>query len=620
MLRTSFRSLFAAAVLLGAASAQTITWGPVFPSVSPSDVSITGAFVYAANYHQPNVTAIPATVNGVTFSGGIAPTGWAGYITGGLNGSTTGDAEYNKLLGNSLAMQTSPAANPTGWGGIRIDNLATLVAGHIYAIQVWFTDQRTGTATNVLYDRVMTLSSAFGAATLSGGEVTNLASLLQGPLSGPLEADPDNVPATAPTAPDTQFGSHCTGTFTYNPSNQLWLIIQGTHPLASNVLAPHITAMQIRDLSAAYHQNYGSGCFNYFNDPTNFMSAFAGTPAAKAVLDGNALQFFPTSNGYVAIWLPGVATALYVAPTAAATIVANADDTVTTWSPSVAVPVPGGTAAQWTVSSNGVLTAAASGNQGTGFTASLAATATATGLAWYNWRDYNPAATNSGKVKTEEANGVLYVTFDGVYEFGTTNPATFQWQINLATGDVTMVWLSMAVSTNTTTMVVGSTLAGTSSVPTSVNFTTATSFVMGPPVSLTPLTLSAGPAPVINPSTNVTYTIGNIPEFSPGLGLYGSMLFLSLTPLPVGIDLAGILTQQPGCKAYIGSLDLSIGPMVTAGNSNAVQVTFSSSILPPGLTVGAQAVGLFDGSFPLLNGEGSGIVVSNGVLSVCQLQ
>ncbi len=618
MHRTLPRSLFAAAALIGAASAQTITWGPVAPSISPNDVSISGAFVYAANYHQPTTTAIPATVNGVTFSGGIAPTGWAGFITGGLNGSTTGDAEYDKLLANSLAMQTSPAANPTGWGGIRIDNLATLVAGHNYAVQVWFTDQRTGSATNVLYDRVMTLSSAFGAAILSGGDVTNLGSLLQGPLSGPLEADPDNAPAT--TSPDTVFGSHCTGTFTYNPTDQLWLIIQGTHPNATNVLAPHITAMQIRDLSAAYNQNYGKGCHSYNVDPTNFMSAFAGTPAAKAALDGNALQFVPTSNGYIAIWLPGVAPALYVAPTAAATIVANVDDTTTTFSTSVAVPVPGGTAGQWTVSSNGVLTAAATGNQGTGFNATLAATATATDLAWYNWRDYNPTITNSGKVKTEEASGVLYVTFDGVYEFNTTNPATFQWQVDLNSGVVTMVWLSMAISSNTTTMVVGSTLAGASSVPTSANFATATPFVMGPPVSLTPMTLSASPAPVINPSTTVTYTIGNIPEFSPGSGLYASILFLSVTPLSTGVDLAGILTQLPGCKAYIGTLDLQLGPTVTAVNSSAVPMTFSAPPLPPGLNVGAQAVGLFDPAFPLLNGEGSGILLSNAVLSVCQLQ
>jgi hypothetical protein len=618
MLRTSSRSVLVTTLLICTASAQTIAWGPVLPSTSPSDVSVQGAFVYAVNYHQPGVTPIPATVNGVTFAGGIAPTGWAGYIVGGLNGSTTGNTEFDKLLANSLAMQTAPAGNPSVWGGIRLDSLATLVAGHTYALQVWYTDQRTGTPTNVLYDRVITLSSAFGAATLTGGEVTNLGSLLQGPLSGPLEADPDNAPAV--TLPDTVFGSHCTGTFTYNPSNQLWLIVQGSHPLATNVTAPHITALQMRDLSAAYHQNYGSGCYSYNPDTTNFMSEFAGSPAAKAALDGNALQFLRTANGYIALWLPGAAGALYVPPTVAATIVANADDTTTTFSPSVPVPVPGGVAPQWTVSSNGVLTAAAAGNQTTAYTATLAATATATGLAWYNWRDFNPAAAGSGKVKTEEVGGVLYVTFDGVYEYGTTNPTTFQWQVNLTSGDVMMVWTSMAVSVNTTTMVVGSTLAGAGPTPTSVNFATASPFVMGPPVSLAPLSLSASPAPVINPSTNVTYTIGNIPEYVPGSGLYLSVLFLSVNPLPGGIDLAGILTHLPGCRAFVATLDLGIGAAVTVAPTNPVPFTFSAPFFAPGNVIAAQAVALFDPAFPLANGENGGFVLSNGVLSVTQLQ
>ncbi len=613
----AFRHLLAAASLACAASAQTITWGPVLPSTSPADVSVQGALVVARNAHQPNIAAISPTVNGVTFTGAWAPTGWAGFITGGLNNSTTGDAGFNDLLGTSLAMQTAAAANPSVWGGIRIDNLAQLVAGRTYAIQVWYTDQRTGTATNVLYDRVTTLSSAYGTATLVGGAVTNLGAMLQGPLSGPLEADPDNAPAVS--SPDTVFGSHCTGTFTYASGAETWLLVQGSHPLASNLTAPHITALQIRDLSAAYHQSYGSGCYNFNLDRTNLLSAFAGTPAAKAALDGNALSFVLTGSGYVALWLPGVASALYVPPTAAATIVANADDTTTTFPTSVAVPVPGGTTSQWTVSSNGVLTAGATGNQGTGFTASLAATATATGLAWYNWRDYNPAAAGSGKVKTEEANGVLYVTFDGVYEYGTANPATFQWQVNLATGEVTMVWVSMAVTANATTVVVGGTLAGAGPTPTSSNFATATPFVMGSAITLAPLTLAASPAPVINPSTNVTYTVSNIPEFAPASGVYVSALYFSVNPVPAGIDLTGLLASLPGCRAYLGTLDVGFAA-VTFAPTSTFPFSFSAPAFAPGTTLAAQAVSLFDPAAPLANGANGGFVFSNGVLSVAQLQ
>jgi hypothetical protein len=106
----------------------------------------------------------------------------------------------------------------------------------------------------------------------------------------------------------------------------------------------------------------------------------------------------------------------------------------------------------------------------------------------------------------------------------------------------------------------------------------------------------------------------------PGSGVYLSVLFLSTTPLPGGLDLAGILTQQPGCRAYIGSLDVTTGGAVTLSPTNAVPVTFFAPGFQPGTTIAAQAVALFDPAFPLVNGEAGGFVVSNGVLSVTQPQ
>lgn len=613
--------LLAGAILMGYADAQTISWGPVLPSIAPTDVSVHGALVFAGNAHNPNVPPIHATVNGVPFSGGFHPTDWNGYIVGGLNGSTTGDAEFDKLLGSSLAMQNAsapPDGNPTPWGGIRLDNLVGLNAGYTYEVQVWFTDQRTGSPTNVLYDRVMTLGSAFGTATVVGGAVTNLTSMLQGPISGPMDADPDNAPAAS--SPDTVFGTHCTGTFVYDPSSELWLLVRGSHPIASNVLQPHVTALQIRDLSSASHQNYGAGCYSFTGPDlsSNLMETFAGSPAAKAALDGNVLLFTLAGDGYVANWIPGAASAVYVPPTGAATIVANGDDVTETFVPSIAPPVPGGTASQWNVSSNGVLTAAATGNQGTGLTASLLATANSTGLAWYTWRDFDPSAAGGGKVKIEELGGVLYVTFDGVYEFNTTNAATFQWQINLTTGDVFMVWLTMAVSANTTTMLVGSTLAGSGPTPTSVVLANATPYLQLPPPVQLPLSLSASPAPVINPSTVVTYTLTNVPEFMPGFHV--GTVFFSLNPLPGGVDLSGILTTVPGCRVYIATLDADIGAAAGATSTLTWTLNFSNVHFAPGNVIAAQALALFDPAVPLLNGEAGGYLVSNGVLSTTQLQ
>lgn len=242
-----------------AARTQTVVWGTEQFSTGPSDVSLNGALVVARNLHGGNTSpAVDATVNGVTFIGGFQPSGWNGFVTNGMNGSTTGDPGYDLLLGGARAMTNGSAANPSGWGGIRLDTMATFRPGGLYEIQVWYTDQRTGSPTNVLYDRIMTLSSAWGTANVTGGEVTNLPAMLQGPLSGDLEADPDNSPAVGPV--DGYFGMHCTGTFTYVPVSETWLVVQGSHPITSNILRPHVTALQIRDISPAQFTTNGTAC------------------------------------------------------------------------------------------------------------------------------------------------------------------------------------------------------------------------------------------------------------------------------------------------------------------------------------------------------------------------
>ena len=224
LLRTSLLAV----TLAASASAQLITWGPVIPTINPADVSLNGTLVVARNLHAATASVSP-TVNGVTFTGSLGPLGWNGAITNdGLNGSTTGDSDYDDLLRQARAT-SGPAGSPTGWGAIRLDTLASLVVGTTYEIQCWYTDQRTGSATNVLYDRQMTLSSVVGNATLSLGEITNLPTLVQGPNSAVLDADPDNAPAVS--SPDVLFGSYCTGAFTRTSNDPMYLLVQGSHPL-----------------------------------------------------------------------------------------------------------------------------------------------------------------------------------------------------------------------------------------------------------------------------------------------------------------------------------------------------------------------------------------------------
>lgn len=286
------------------ASADLISWGAVRNVTTPADVSTNGTLITAKNCWA-NTFAAP-TVNGVPFDA-FAPLGWdnGGWTLN--NTSSTGDPEYDALLDSARVTTGGAATNPTEWGGIQLDTLAGLTVGSTYEIQVWYSDQRVGTATNVLYDRVMTMSSATGAAVLGGGIVTNLAALTQGALSGGLDADPNNT--FGPT--DTIVGSFVTGTFTRTTSAPLWLLVRGTHPVATNVLRPHINAFQIREVTGGLGANYCAANTNS-TGATASMSATGSAMASAnnltltaSGLPANAFGFFLTSATQGLILNPG---------------------------------------------------------------------------------------------------------------------------------------------------------------------------------------------------------------------------------------------------------------------------------------------------------------------------
>lgn len=291
-------TLLCLATLAATASAQTIQWGNPQIALAATDVSLNGTLVVARNLHASGAAQSP-TVNGVPFVGSLAPTGWTNASTLALQGSTTGDAGYDLLLNSARATSAAVTANPTGWGAIRLDTLAALTVGRNYEIQCWFTDQRPGGGTAAIYDRVMTLSSAVGAATLVGGEVSNLGTLSQGPISGPLDGDPDNAPALS--TPDILFGSYCIGTFArVNATDQLWLLVQGSHPIAANTLRSHLTAFQIRDIGqAGSYTTFGAGCPTPVGIATNTASPLPSIGVTSVVTLGNV------PNPAVAILLIG---------------------------------------------------------------------------------------------------------------------------------------------------------------------------------------------------------------------------------------------------------------------------------------------------------------------------
>ncbi|MFM1871933.1 MAG: hypothetical protein RL398_1355, partial [Planctomycetota bacterium] len=174
---------------------------------------------------------------------------------------------------------------------------------------------------------------------------------------------------------------------------------------------------------------YGNGCIRQVD---SFYESF-GSAAAFDLANSSAMML-NTGNGYLV--LPS--TTGFVAPTAAAQALALGDDSETTVSLSAAMPVAGGSTSNLTVCSNGYVSVA-SGN-GTGYTPNVATFLTGTQTSWRCWHDYNPTIAGSGQVKFEEIAGIAYVTWDGVFDYGTTGPgSTFQFQFELATGNVTFV-------------------------------------------------------------------------------------------------------------------------------------------------------------------------------------
>lgn len=117
----------------GSASAGIINWN-VFDTTGAGDVSTVGTLVEGVNMGG-TTSALDTTVNGVLFSSDSSLLG-SNSNSDFLDGSSTGDAAYDALIG-SLDYGDGTSFSLT---------LGGLTAGSIYQVQAWFTDLRDGKA------------------------------------------------------------------------------------------------------------------------------------------------------------------------------------------------------------------------------------------------------------------------------------------------------------------------------------------------------------------------------------------------------------------------------------------------------------------------------------------
>ncbi|MBL8729428.1 MAG: hypothetical protein JNM25_13415 [Planctomycetes bacterium] len=381
----------------------------------------------------------------------------------------------------------------------------------------------------------------------------------------------------------------------------------------------------VRPCEPAHHTSYGTGCYDIPQFDA-FYQWFGSAAAAAAALTGQSMTLSPGGSGYTVTWGGGA----FVPVSAAATVLPATDDAEHPVTPSLPLPTPGGAAPQLYVDDNGFVSTGP-GNGAGGWnpphfgtwdpsTNFLAAPETA----WWSWHDFNPTEPGSGRITHEEVvvagEPILCVTWNDVESYAvpeTSNRSTVQLQFHLVSGIVTYVWPQVtALGTGGSVplpeaTLVGFSLGGPSADPGSIALATALPIQTGNHIAA--LGLAASPAAISTATTGtvVTYRTTGMPATAPGSHL--GVCYLSVLPLP-GVDLAFV--GAPGCRAYIGSLDLSV-PMVGTAPVQDVAV-FCPPGLPPGLHVFAQSLALFPPNSLPGGRNAFGLVTSNGIDTLIQ--
>jgi hypothetical protein len=332
---------------------------------------------------------------------------------------------------------------------------------------------------------------------------------------------------------------------------------------------------------------YGTGCYKAIDSLYELF-----TTAASNDLSGRTISMLRQPNGYLVLdSIPGT----FVTPSGTAQVIAVGDDVVSPALPlSASMPVAGGSTSSIVVNSNGVVNLSGTGN-GTGF-----APVAATFLAWAQtavccWHDYDNTAVGSGSVKFEEVAGIAYVTWDGVYSYLTTTPDTVQYQLNVATGDITIVFQSIGAAGNG--YLVGYSVGGPSVNPGSTDLSTA----LATPVTvndaaLTELKLAPIGEPFLG-NASFGLTISDVPNLVPL-----AFTFFGSGALP-GIDLG--FAGAGGCSAYT-TADFGALTVPVVGTSGTQPFAIPNNPAFIGVSLTAQGA-----AFTLLNSLG--LVTSNGV-------
>ena len=308
---------------------------------------------------------------------------------------------------------------------------------------------------------------------------------------------------------------------------------------------------------------YGAGCGSRFASTYELIELPAN---ASAQMTGRSVTFIPDSFPVVTSYSVVTNAGAIVDPTAhvalagfASTIVGAVpldDGEVTVAVPGGNFPFPGGTTANLTVHTNGMVSVASNltyldGFGGDDWAPLVPALMNAPNALWCSWHDYDIGPNGAGQIKSFDTGTSLIITYEGVesYPTGAGNPSTLQFIFDYSNGVVSITWDSITATAQGGGYVGDTHLIGFS--PGGANLTPGAEFdvtqvaatsTVDSLIEVLPLTLSASPRPVIG--ATIDYTVTNV-SAPASIGI----LFLGLADLPglspIGLDL-GFL-GAPGC-------------------------------------------------------------------------
>ena len=336
-------------------------------------------------------------------------------------------------------------------------------------------------------------------------------------------------------------------------------------PFVGTLFTPRVANVTINYTAAgdcATLESVGTGCV------TAFSTAYELTTLDQFGLNNTmaGIDFISTGGGYIITPAAGTIAAVGSVDPAAVPLAGVPDDGL----------VPIGTLGL-EISSNGYLTLGAGGNNNWIPTGDRLVNNPFPTFA--NWSDFQP--NTGGTITAEEAGTITQVTYDQVLAWGTTDPNTFQFLYDSASGNCSLYFGAMASATAHPHMVGYSPGAGVVDPGPLANSIEAELAATGAIVlaasDTLPLTLEAlngrpvmgaAPAPYDMSTTNIEAT---------SLFHVGA---LGLTEIPGGIAIPG---TDPSCLLRIAAPILTPASVVAGGPGNLTWTAFDVPAADPTL-------------------------------------